>query len=162
MCCGGYSADLGPDPRDYVLATKAFGLNGRLLAQLKRKLDPQDVLAYACPLGEGLLRQKLIILVTGECCVGKDYCADVWASCFMTNSIQSLKGRVASISDATKRAYAMTTGADLDRLLRDRSYKEEHRPALTKFFQEQVQQQPNLPEENFLNWCRMQPTWMSC
>jgi hypothetical protein len=42
------------------------------------------------------------------------------------------------------------TGADLNRLLRDRAYKEQHRPALTTFFQSQVQHRPRLPEEHFL------------
>lgn len=59
--------------------------------------------------------------------------------------------RAVSISDATKREYAAATGADFNRLFRDRAYKEQHRPALTVYFQSQVQHRPRLPEEHFLN-----------
>jgi adenine phosphoribosyltransferase len=44
-----------------------------------------------------------------------------------------------------------TTGADLDRLLGDRAYKEQHRPKFTSFFQEQVRQRSLLSEEHFLD-----------
>jgi len=47
---GTYGADLGPDPRDAVLAEKAFGPNTVRLGRLKRLMDPRDVLAWACPL----------------------------------------------------------------------------------------------------------------
>ncbi|KAK4039087.1 hypothetical protein C8A01DRAFT_36990 [Parachaetomium inaequale] len=145
---GAYSADLGPDPRDAALAAKAFGPNLPRLARLKRDLDPRNVLAYACPLPSTPMEPKLIVLVTGESGAGKDYCADVWAPVFTE---KGLTARVVSISEATKREYAATTGTELDRLLRDRAYKEQHRPALTAFFQEQVQQRPRLPEEHFLS-----------
>ncbi|KAN0076370.1 Phosphoribosyltransferase-like protein [Elaphomyces granulatus] len=94
------------------------------------------------------MEQKLIILVTGESCAGKDYCADVWVSAF---THRSLTARAVSISDATKREYAAATGADLSRLLWDRAYKEQHRPALTTFFQRQVRQRPRLLAEHFQN-----------
>ncbi|KAF7510704.1 hypothetical protein GJ744_006070 [Endocarpon pusillum] len=97
------------------------------------------------------MEQKLIILVTGESCAGKDHCADVWVSVFTTCTHKSLTARAVSISDAIKREYAAATGADLSRLLWDRAYKEQHRPALTKFFQEKVRHRPRLPEEHFLN-----------
>ncbi|KAI9867948.1 MAG: hypothetical protein M1813_007770 [Trichoglossum hirsutum] len=148
---GAYGADLGPDPRDEALAAKAFGSNRPRLARLKNSLDPRNVLAYACPLPKAPMEQKLIILVTGESCAGKDYCADVWVSVFTTCTHKSLTARAASISDATKREYAAATGADLNRLLWDRAYKEQHRPALTTFFQGQARQRPRLPEEHFLN-----------
>jgi adenine phosphoribosyltransferase len=109
------------------------------------------VLAYACPLPKAPTEQQLIVLVTGESCAGKDYCADIWVSVFTTCPHKSLTARAVSISDATKREYAAATCADLDRLLRDRAYKEQHRPALTAFFQGQVQQRPRLPEEHFLD-----------
>ncbi|KAL6411865.1 adenine phosphoribosyltransferase [Ilyonectria robusta] len=96
------------------------------------------------------VEQKLVVLVTGECGAGKDYCADVWVSVFATWFHKSLTARVVSISDATKREYAAATGADLNLLLGDRAYKEKHRPALTSFFQDQVRQRPRLPEEHFL------------
>ncbi|KAJ8126773.1 hypothetical protein O1611_g6865 [Lasiodiplodia mahajangana] len=99
---------------------------------------------------------KLVILVTGESCVGKDYCALHLASVFSNNhrTPTSLTSRVVSISEETKRAYAVLVGADLDRLLHDRSYKEQHRPALTEFFLDQVRKRPKLREENFLNIVR--------
>ena len=147
---GVYGADLGPDPRDATLAAKAFGPNQFCLAGLKRTLDPHNVLAYACPLPKAPKRQKLIILVTGETCAGKDFCADIWASFFMAYSHQSVT-HVASISDVTKREYAAATGANIRRLLEDRGYKEDHRPMLTEFFNRQVKQRPQLPEEHLLS-----------
>ncbi|KAI1377830.1 phosphoribosyl transferase domain protein [Hypoxylon crocopeplum] len=155
LSSGAYGADLGPDPRDAALAAKAFGPNRPRLARLKHNMDPCNVLSYACPLPKPPpnppIERKLIILVTGDSCAGKDYCAAIWASVFTTCTRKSLTARVVSISDAIKREYASVTGADLDRLLRDRAYKEQHRPALTAFFQSQVLQRPQLPEEHFLN-----------
>lgn len=151
MSTGAYGADLGPDPRDTALAAKAFGPNRPRLARLKRKLDPCNVLVYTCPLPKAPMEQKLILLVTGESYAGKDYCADLWVSVFTTCAHKSIKARAVSISDATKREYAAATGANLNRLLWDRAFKEQHRPALTAFFQDQVRQRPRLPEEHFMN-----------
>jgi adenine phosphoribosyltransferase len=151
LSSGVYGADLGPDPRDAVLAVRAFGPNRPRLARLKHSLDPRNVLAYACPLPRTPVKQKLIILVTGESCAGKDYCSDVWVSVLLRYTRKSLVVRAVSISDAIKQEYAAATDADLSRLLRDRAYKEQHRPALTTFFQEKVRHRPRLPEENFLN-----------
>ncbi|KAF2669436.1 hypothetical protein BT63DRAFT_260991 [Microthyrium microscopicum] len=145
---GVYSADLGPDPRDVELAVKAFGPNRPRLIDLKDALDPHNVLAYACPFPKTSMRQRLIVLVTGESGVGKDYCANAWASDLIKSGFTA---RVASISDAIKRQYAKTTGSDLSRLLSDRGYKEQHRLALTEFFQKQVLKRPELPAENFLD-----------
>ncbi|KND88035.1 Adenine phosphoribosyltransferase [Tolypocladium ophioglossoides CBS 100239] len=150
LSCGAYGADLGPDPRDAAMAVKAFGPNRPRLARLKHSFDPGNVLAYACPLPKARIAPKLIILVTGDSCAGKDYCANIWVSVFITCSHKRLKARAVSISDATKREYAAATGADLERLLWDRAYKEQHRPALSTYFQGQVQQRPQLPEEHFL------------
>ncbi|KAF3769368.1 phosphoribosyl transferase domain protein [Cryphonectria parasitica EP155] len=154
LSSGVYGADLGPDPRDTALAVKAFGSNRPRLARLKQVSDPFNVLAHACPLPKAPMEPKLIILVTGESCAGKDYCAEVWVSVFTTlctHNNRALTACAISISDATKREYAATTGADLNRLLGDRAYKEQHRPALTEFFQDQVLQRPGLPEEHFLS-----------
>ena len=151
LSSGAYGADLGPDPRDAALAAKAFGSNRPRLARLKHSLDPRNVLPYACPLPKAPVEPKLIILVTGESCAGKDYCADVWVSVFIECTQKSLTARAVSISDAIKREYAAATGADLGRLLWNRAYKEQHRPALTAFFQEQVRQRPRLLEDQFLN-----------
>ncbi|CAA9961370.1 6-hydroxy-D-nicotine oxidase [Pyrenophora teres f. maculata] len=156
---GAYGVDLGPDPRDAELATRAFGPNGPRLGRLKRDMDPHGMLAYACPLPKAP-PPKLIVLVTGESCAGKDYCAHIWASLFLQqrnnaeSSAQGPNSRVMSISDATKREYAAAVGADFDRLLEDRAYKEKHRAALTVFFQKQVQKRPRLPEDNFLSTVR--------
>lgn len=148
LSSGAYGADLGPDHRDMALAVKAFGPNWARLGHLKHSLDPRHVLAYACPLPKAPVEPKLVILVTGESCAGKDYCAEVWASMFVRCTHSA---RAVSISDATKREYAAATRADLSRLLSDRTYKEQHRPALTAFFEEQVRQRPQLPEDHFLN-----------
>ncbi|KAK6815895.1 hypothetical protein RU639_008976 [Aspergillus parasiticus] len=151
LSSGVYGADLGPDPRDAILAAKAFGPNRPRLARLKHCSDPHNVLAYACPLPRVSMKQRLIILVTGDSCAGKDYCADIWVSALLAYNHKDLTARAVSISDATKREYATATGADLNRLLSDRAYKEQHRPALTAFFQDQVRHRPRLPEEHFLN-----------
>ena len=145
---GVYGADLGPDPRDAALAAQAFGLNRSRLARLKHSVDPCNILAYACPLPKASRGPKLIILVTGKSSVGKDYCADQWATVLTKHSFTA---RVVSISDTTKREYAVYSGANMDRLLRDPAYKEEHRPALTAFHEKQVQQRPWLPEAQFLH-----------
>ncbi|KAK3374234.1 phosphoribosyl transferase domain protein, partial [Lasiosphaeria ovina] len=146
---GAYSADLGPDPRDAPLVVRAFGPNLRRLARIKSHLDPHNTLAYTCL---RLKTPKLVILVTGESGAGKDYCAAIWAE-RLTNAYNNpqrrLKTRVASISDAFKREYATATGADYDRLLADRSYKEQHRAAMDALFRDQIQQRPALPAERF-------------
>ncbi|KAJ5664616.1 hypothetical protein N7462_011429 [Penicillium macrosclerotiorum] len=151
---GVYGADLGPDPRDALLAAQAFGRNRNRLACLKQESDPKNVLAYACPLRKVAMEQTLIILVTGENGAGKDYCASIWASIFIAHNPEGLKVRAVSISDATKSEYAIATGADFNRLLEDRAYKEQHRPALTRFYREQMQDRPGLPEEHFLDIVR--------
>ncbi|KAH7385152.1 phosphoribosyl transferase domain protein [Phaeosphaeria sp. MPI-PUGE-AT-0046c] len=155
LSCGAYGADLGPDPRDAALAARAFGPNLARLARLKARFDPYNVLSYACPLPPTLPLPpapvpKLIVLVTGQHGVGKDYSANVWAPVLS----EYFPTRIVSISDATKREYAAATGADLHRLLEDRTYKEQHRPALTRFFRDQVQQRPGLPQEHFLDVVR--------
>ncbi|KAJ0103739.1 hypothetical protein J7T55_011009 [Diaporthe amygdali] len=151
LSVGAYGADLGPDPRDISLAAEAFGPNQPRLARLKHTCDPRNMLAYACPLPRAPTRQRLVILVTGESCAGKDYCASIWVEVLNKNTQKALTARAVSISDTTKREYAAATGADLKRLLWDRGYKEQHRPALTMFFQRQVQQRPRLLEEHFLS-----------
>ncbi|KAL4883397.1 hypothetical protein BJY04DRAFT_206357 [Aspergillus karnatakaensis] len=110
---GVYSADLGPDPRDAILARRAFGANMVRLVQLKNTLDPHRVLAYTCPFPK-TPNAMTISLVTGKCGAGKDYCAGIWKS-FFTN--QGLKAHVVSIGDSTKREYAAAVGADFGQLI---------------------------------------------
>ncbi|KAL2834805.1 hypothetical protein BJY01DRAFT_259391 [Aspergillus pseudoustus] len=150
-CCGVYNADLGPDPRDVPLASRAFGSNRPRLARLKRTMDPWNVLTHACPLPKEPMESKLIILVTGETGAGKDYCAELWVSTFaaLESGGKAVSVRAVSISDATKQEYANATGADLELLLGDRAYKEQHRGELTAFYQVQVRRRPRLPEEHF-------------
>jgi adenine phosphoribosyltransferase len=150
LSVGVYSADLGPDPRDAALAAHAFGPNRPRLSRIKATMDPQNVLAYACPLGNKSVEPKLIVLVTGRSCAGKDYCADIWASVFNSTGCKGFTARKVSISDATKREYAEIKGVDLHRLMEDRQSKELHRPALTAFFEEKVSRRPQLPAEHFL------------
>ena len=151
---GAYGADLGPDPRDAELASRAFGRNLPRLARLKRKWDPHNILAYSCPLPKAPMEPKLILLVTGDHGAGKDYSAELWVSVFATTYTKdnkSITARTVSISEATKREYAAATGADIGRLLQDRAYKEEHRAALTQFYQCQLEARPQLAEEHFLS-----------
>ncbi|EGX93782.1 phosphoribosyl transferase [Cordyceps militaris CM01] len=147
---GVYGADLGPDPRDESLAVHAFGPNRLRLACLKRSQDPLNVLAYTCPLLSQAPKHRLIIITTGKHGAGKDYCSELWAGTIMKQTPEGLQARVISISDATKQEYAAATGADLARLRHDRAYKEEHRLALTRFFQDQLLLQPRLREDHFL------------
>ncbi|KAL2062514.1 hypothetical protein VTL71DRAFT_6780 [Oculimacula yallundae] len=149
LCSGVYGADLGPDPRDAALAGLAFGKNLPRLARLKQVFDPWNVLAYACPIPSHMT-PTLIILVTGNSCAGKDYGADIWGSALAKYGRGAIEVRVVSISDLTKREYAIATGASLKRLQTNRAYKEKHRPALTEFFRDQMKQRPRLLEEHFL------------
>ncbi|KAL8388771.1 hypothetical protein RB599_010095 [Gaeumannomyces hyphopodioides] len=149
MCSGVYGADLGPDPRDAALATRAFGPNRERLARLKRVLDPHRVLPFACPLVGPPSRPRLVVAVTGAHGAGKDFCAAAWASALIAAGVPA---RVASISGATKRAYAAATpGVDAWRLLADddRDYKEQHRAAMVAFYSAQLAARPGLPEELF-------------
>lgn len=152
LSCGAYAADLGRDARDAMLATKAFGPNLQRLARLRALWDPNNVLAHACPLPK-VTAPKLIVLVTGGSCAGKDDCADIWAR-FLESYAYS--ARAVSISDATKREYAAASGGayDLLRLLEDRTYKETHRTALTHFFQNQVKNRPYMHVEHFMEVVR--------
>jgi adenine phosphoribosyltransferase len=145
---GAYGADLGPEPRDTALAARAFGPNLARLASLKcGSWDPRNLLSCACPLPRAPKGPNLIVLVTGESGAGKDYCGDVWVTVL---SGRGFDARAVSISEGTKREYAAATGADVDRLLHDRVYKERHRQSLTAFYQKQVHQRAQLPEEHFL------------
>jgi phosphomevalonate kinase len=144
---GVYGADLGPDPRDVILAAKAFGPNSLRLSRLKKRMDPHNLLAYACPLPRAPMEPKLIILVTGDYGAGKDYSASTWVSLLS----KTVTARAVSISDAIKCEYAAKTGADLKQLLGNRACKEQHRLALTAFYQEQTQKRPELPKQHFLN-----------
>lgn len=78
---GIYGVDLEPNLRDAAMTIKAFEPNRPRLARLKHSLDSHNVLTYACPLSLPLskasMKPKLLILVTGESCAGKDYCAEV-------------------------------------------------------------------------------------
>ncbi|KAF2014458.1 hypothetical protein BU24DRAFT_423394 [Aaosphaeria arxii CBS 175.79] len=151
-CVGVYGADLGPDPRDASLAPHAFGANRAKLANIKHQVDPYNILRYSCPISTDistpLKMLKCIFIITGASCAGKDHFAKVCCPIFLH---RGFKTKVSSISDATKIEYAAATGADLDLLLYDRQYKENHRPALTFFFKEQVIKQPNLPVQHFLS-----------
>ncbi|KAI6709223.1 adenine phosphoribosyltransferase [Diplocarpon mali] len=150
LSSGVYSADLGPDPRDLKLATKSFGSNLSRLAHLNRRFNPYNMLACTCSLPKVLITRKIIFLVTGYHGAGKDYCANIWCQVFSSLK-RRLTVRVVSISDSTKREYATATGADLNRLLSDRAYKELHRTALSEHYRYQKRQRPQLPEEHFLS-----------
>ncbi|CAG8400093.1 unnamed protein product [Penicillium salamii] len=150
--CGVYHADFGPDPRDAVLVANAFGTNLDRLAGVRNRADPHDVLAYTCPISKWKSQtgQEIVFLISGKSCAGKDYCATIWASTLRVRKQTSLETRVVSISTAIKMAYAVATDADITRLLNDRAYKEQHRPALSSFFNSQLLQQPQLLE-HFVN-----------
>lgn len=145
-----YGADLGQDPRDAALAHDAFGRNSMRLARLKDRWDPHCILPFVCPLPDIPRVPKLIILVTGDICAGKDYCAAVWVDAFREKTRKFL-ARLESISEVTKKEYAAAKGVPLGKLLENREFKEQHRPALTTFYREQLQRRPWLPKEHFMN-----------
>jgi phosphomevalonate kinase len=147
MSKGVYGADLGPDPRDRILATKAFGPNRRRLVKLKKTFDPKNILTYTCPLTLNGLPQRLVVLVTGEHGAGKDFCADIWATVFKVHRYSS---RVVSISEVTKRKYAAATGAEPDRLINDRAYKEQHQKSINDFYKNQLKTDPFVAANHFL------------
>ncbi|KAH8912403.1 adenine phosphoribosyltransferase [Coniochaeta sp. PMI_546] len=151
LSSGTYGADLGPDPRDAALAATAFGPNRARLTHLKHTMDPRNVLAFASPLPKAPMESKLIIIVTGEHGAGKDYFANVCVSVLSRCTDRRLTVRAVSISDALKRKYAAEGYADLNRLLCDRDYKEQHRTALRAFFEDKLRERPGLPEEHFLD-----------
>ncbi|KAK8857231.1 phosphoribosyl transferase domain protein [Apiospora arundinis] len=149
LSTGVCAAGLGPDPRDAALAAKVFVPNRPRLARLKRIFDPQNVLAYACPLPEDIPSEpRLIVVVTGKGGAGKDYCADRWACVF--NRQRRIRVKVSNISENTEREYAIEAGVDPNRMLHDRVYRELHRPALTKFFEAQLRERPHLLKDHFL------------
>ncbi|KAK8046990.1 hypothetical protein PG996_015054 [Apiospora saccharicola] len=150
LSTGAHGASLGPDLRDAALATRAFGPNRPRLARLKRAMDPHNVLAHTCPLLNKAPREpKLIVLVTGQHGADTDHCAGLWACVF--NRKRNLKAHVARISDAMMRGYADASGTDLNRLLHDRACQEQHRLALSEFFETQVRKHPQLRENHFMN-----------
>ncbi|KAF4958337.1 hypothetical protein FGADI_2503 [Fusarium gaditjirri] len=144
---GVYGADLGPDPRDSILATKAFGLNRRRLVKLKKTFDPNNILAYTCTLMLNGLPQRLVVLVTVEHGAGKDYCAAIWSAVLKVHGYSS---RVVSIREVTKKKYAAATGADPDRPINDRLYKEHHRKSMNDFYKNQLKVDPFVAENHFL------------
>jgi hypothetical protein len=144
---GVYGADLGPDPRDRILATKAFGTNRRRLVKLKQGFDPNNILVCTCPLTLSGLSQKLVILVIGEHGVGKDCCAKIWSAVF---KVYGYSSRVVSISEATKRKHAAVKGADPGHLIIDRHYKEQHRRSIIDFFKKRLTEDPSAAESRFL------------
>ncbi|KAK3997993.1 hypothetical protein QBC44DRAFT_314749 [Cladorrhinum sp. PSN332] len=148
---GIYGADLGPDPRDALLAARAFGQNLTRLVRLKLTMDPHNVLRYTCPLPKASMEPTLIILVTGESGAGKDYAANLWASLFQQHKTHPQTARQVSISEETKREYAKAYKSDIFKLLHDRNYKENHRGRLTSFFHNQLEQDPKLLEKHFVS-----------
>lgn len=144
---GVYGADLGPDPRDVALVARAFGSNPPRLASLKQRWDPHEILSYTCPLAQLTAEPNLIFIVTGSSGAGKDYCANEWLTMFKN---RNLTVQTVSISTQTKREYSEAFGADFSRLLHDRDYKEQHRPMLWNFYQDQVKLNSTLPRDHFL------------
>lgn len=57
------------------------------------------------------MKQRLIILITGGSCAGKDYCAGIWVSAITTCTHSRLTVRAVSISDTTKREYSAPVAA---------------------------------------------------
>lgn len=148
---GVYSADLGPDPRDQVLAAHAFGINLPRLSRLKRALDPHNILRYSCQLSKPVTKQKLVIFVTGDIAAGKDYCAHIWALAFEPYAHKRLEVKIFRISDDMKRQYARETHSNYNRLIWDRDYKEQHRARLTEFWKSRLHHRPELAKEYLLD-----------
>lgn len=82
----------------------------------------------------------LIVLVSGKRYAGKDYICDQ-AINYLTN-LHKLNCIKISHSDINKQLYCEKVGADLNRMLLDRDYKESHRNKLIAFAQKQQQGNP--------------------
>ena len=149
---GVYGSDLGP--ADFEHGLMAFGNHSRLLANMKRKLDPLNVLSCGCPLfGPGCESNRncgtdprvtnpgIVIVFCGRRSVGKDWLAEI-TKAVLEEMMTISQGDndavgIARISDSTKREYAasyQSGGVDANKLINDRQYKELHRKALTDFY----------------------------
>lgn len=142
LASGVYGADLGPFAADAQFALRAFGCNTVRLADMKRVADPLGLLTCTCPLlPPPMDAPGLVVLVCGRRFAGKDWLAARLVAA-LNDLLPSAAGGAyvaaashASISDGVKAAYASAVGADLDRLMHERPYKEAHRAALTAFYQ---------------------------
>lgn len=80
---------------------------------------------------------KLLIAVSGKRHTGKDY-----FSLILKNKLQeylNIRTEFVHVSDELKKEYAVTAGLDVNLLQNDRTYKETHRVAMTKFCNEQME-----------------------
>ncbi|KAF2742854.1 hypothetical protein M011DRAFT_490261 [Sporormia fimetaria CBS 119925] len=165
---GAYAADLGPDPRDAVLAANAVGPNLPCLVRLKEQLDPQNTLAYACPLLKSVPTPRLVVAVTCGSRVDLEDCIKEWRrvlaeyeedrhprflvpTCNHPHSFKQtcIETRINNISENTRREYAEAKKADLIFLDRNRRHEEEPRPGALKFYREQVNGQPDFAQMHF-------------
>lgn len=72
-------------------------------------------------------RPKVLILFSGKRAVGKDHIANLLND---TLSKQGLKVCRTALGNVNKQAYAQKVGIDVNRLMTDRAFKEEHRVAM--------------------------------
>jgi len=95
----------------------------------------------------GLMKNKnvFIVLVSGKRCTGKDYACDQ-AIDYLVNS-HNLNCIKISHSDMVKQLFCEQTGANLDKMLVDREYKELHRNKMIEFAQKQQRSNPVILSE---------------
>ena len=155
---GFYGADLTPE--DTHLSSSAFGQNSLRLATIKRRVDPLNIFRSVCPLRgdqEDPRTQKrgVVVILCGRRFAGKDWLADIASS-----TIKALVGdenfsklvSCASISDETKRSFARAyPSIDANKLIDDRSYKEEHRKDLKGFYERECAQDPAYSAKCYVN-----------
>jgi len=140
LSVGVYGADLGPN--DTRLARLAFGPNSLRLAELKRALDPLNVLRSACPiLGDNDPRVQsrgVVVVFCGRRCTGKDWLAEVAAktlSNLICKDEDASDVTVIGISDEMKKEYVRENhSANAGDLFSNRAYKESHRKRLGDFY----------------------------
>eukprot|EP01083_Nonionella_stella_P155021 500217_1 len=77
-------------------------------------------------------RNEVVVLVSGKRYSGKDY---VCTRIERRLEAHSVNHKRFNHADQMKRIYCNSTGADLDLMLKDRSYKEKHRNAMTKLYE---------------------------
>lgn len=86
------------------------------------------------------IRNELVVLVSGKRFAGKDYICKRIQRRFED---QGIRYKRFNHADQMKRIYCDATGADLDLMFTDRTYKEQHRSAMTAMYQDIVSKESN-------------------
>ena len=94
--------------------------------------------------GDADLPKKILILISGKRCSGKDYFTNKFLSKIKSDGHEGMR---VAFADGCKEGYALASGADAQRLMQDRDYKELHRDEMTKWYHETADKNPALFRE---------------